>query len=110
MFINAYSITYVDLLLYLAGDDYNNITNTRLVFNPGVSTQTVTLTTFSDVLSEGDENLTAIITADSGVSVFAHEASVTITSMSPCVCICSDIYTCTYCSVIEMFSFQISHK
>ena len=40
MGINAYT-------LYLTGDDYNEITNERAVFNPGVSTQTVTLTTLS---------------------------------------------------------------
>ena len=62
-----------------------------MVFNPGVSTQTVTLTTLSDAQTEGDEDLTVTITvaADSGISVFAPEASVTITESStfPCVCI-----------------------
>ena len=97
MCINACTL-HVDLLLYLAGDDYNEITNERVVFNPGDSTQTVTLTTLSDALSEGDEDLTATITADSGIVVFAPEVLVTITeySMSQCVCICSGIYTCTY--------------
>ena len=74
--------------MYLAGDDYNEITNVRVVFNPGVSTQTVTLTTLSDALSEGDEDLNATITADSGIGVFAPEASVTITESSTYVSMC----------------------
>ena len=67
--------------MYLAGDDYNEITNQRVVFNPGVSTQTVTLTTLSDAETEGDEDLTAgiAVPADSGIGVFAPEATVTIT-------------------------------
>ena len=95
MCINTCTL-HVDLLLYLAGVDYNEITNERVVFNPGVSTQTVTLTTLSDALSEGDEDLTATITvaADSGIGVFAPEASVTITEsgMFPCVCIYVHLY------------------
>ena len=67
--------------MYLAGDDYNEIVNQRVVFNPGVSSQTVTLTTLSDAETEGDEDLTARIAvgADSGIGVFAPEATVTIT-------------------------------
>ena len=88
-------------VVLLAGDDYNEIANETVVFNPGVSTQTVTLTTLPDPQTEDDEDLEAgiAVAADSGISVFAPEAFVTITesSMCLCVCICSDIYTCTYC-------------
>ena len=67
--------------MYLGGNDYNEITNERVVFNPGVSTQTVTLTTLSDGVTEGNETLTAgiAVAADSGIGVFAPEATVTIT-------------------------------
>ena len=70
--------------MYLAGDDYNEITDQRVVFNPGVTTQTVTLTTLSDAETEGDEDLTAgiAVAADSGIGVFAPEATVTITESS----------------------------
>ena len=70
--------------MYLAGDDYNEITNQRVVFNPGVSSQSVTLTILSDAETEGDEDLTAgiAVAADSGIAVFAPEATVTITESS----------------------------
>ena len=74
--------------LYLAGNDYNEITNERVVFNPGVSTQTVTLTTLSDALSEGDEDLTATIIADSGIVVFAPETFATIAVSSTYISMC----------------------
>ena len=57
-----------------------------MIFNPGISTQTVTLTTLSDAQTEGDEDLTVTITvaADSGISVFAPKASVRIMETSMC--------------------------
>ena len=58
------------------------------MFNPGVSTQTVTLTTLPDALPEGDEDLNATITADSSIVVFAPEASVTVTESSTFQCVC----------------------
>ena len=73
---------HVDLLLYVASEDYNEITNQRVVFNPGVSTQTVTLTTLPDAQTEGDEDLTVTITAESGIDVYYPEATVTITEFS----------------------------
>ena len=79
--------------MYLAGDDYNEITDQRVVFIPGVSSQTVTLTTLPDAETEGDEDLTATIMSDKGIGIFTPEVSVTITesSMSQFVCIWSDI-------------------
>ena len=85
--------------MYLAGDDYNAITNERVVFNPGVSTQTVTLTTLTDGVTEGNETLTAgiAVPADSGIGVFAPEATVTIAESGMFhVSICMYMYKCMY--------------
>ena len=80
--------------MYLGGDDYDEITDQRVVFNPGVSSQTVTLTTLSDAVTEGDEDLTAgiAVAAGSGIGVFAPEATVIITESSMfhvSICICT---------------------
>ena len=75
------------------------------MFNPGVSTQTVTLTTLSDALSEGDEDLTAgiAVAADSGIGVFAPEASVIITEPRMCASAHTSInvHTCIALCMIE---------
>ena len=50
-----------------------------VVFAPGVSTQTVTLTTLTDPVAEGDETLSATITtAQSGVDITVPQANITI--------------------------------
>ena len=54
-----------------------------MVFNPGVFTQTVTLSTLTDVAVEGNEYLVAVLsTTDSRIDIFAREANVTITEES----------------------------
>ena len=76
------SCTVLDIFYFcflLGGDDYNELTRVSVIFMPGVNTQTVTLTTLSDVPVEEDEDLGATLTAtDSRVGVFAAEATVTI--------------------------------
>ena len=55
------------------------LSNVPVVFNPGVFSQTVTLTTFPDIPVEGDEHLVAMIsTTDSRIDIFAPMANVTI--------------------------------
>ena len=59
--------------------DYEELTDVPVVFAPGVSTQTVTLTTLSDLVAEGDETLTATITTtQTGVGITVSQTSITI--------------------------------
>ena len=59
--------------------DYDELTDVPVVFAPGVSTQTVTLTTFTDPVADGDETLTATITTvQSGVDITVPQANITI--------------------------------
>ena len=72
-------------LLSAGGVDYNELTEVLVIFSPGVSSQTVTLTTLSDLLpTEGDEELRArLLTApDSPVVIVVPEANITITQES----------------------------
>ena len=59
--------------------DYDELTDVPVVFAPGVSTQTATLTTLTDPVADGDETLTATITtAQSGVFITVPQANITI--------------------------------
>ena len=66
-------------LFFSGGEDYNELIAVSVVFAPGVSTQTVTLTALNDSVAEGDETLTATITtAQSGVDITVPQANITI--------------------------------
>ena len=59
--------------------DYEELTEVLVVFAPGVSTQTVTLRTFTDAVVEGDETLTATITTtQSVVDITVPQATIII--------------------------------
>ena len=64
--------------------DYVELTEVSVIFSPGVSSQTVTLTTLSDLPAEGDEDLRARLTVSSNnidssrVDIVVPEAQVTI--------------------------------
>lgn len=69
----------------LGNVDYTELTNMAVIFNAGINTQTVALTTLSDQLIEGDEELRATLVAstnniDAGrIDITVSEATVTIT-------------------------------
>ena len=59
--------------------DFEELTDVPVVFAPGVSTQTVTLTTLTDAVAEGDEIfIVTIATTQAGVDITAPQANVTI--------------------------------
>ena len=59
--------------------DYEELTGVLVVFAPGVSTQTVTLRTFTNAEEEGDETLTATITTtQSVVDITVPQATIII--------------------------------
>ena len=63
-----------------AGEDYFRLDMTQVVFRPGEFTKTVTLHTITNITAEGDEGLTATVTAaDSRVAVTEPVATIIIT-------------------------------
>ena len=79
--------------------DYEELTAVPVVFSPGVTTQTVTLTTLTDAVAEGDETLTATITTtQSGVGIIVSLANITIKEETG-MCFSCGIY-----SVVTFFS------
>ena len=59
--------------------DYEELAAVPVVFPPGISTQTITLTALTDAVAEGEETLTATITtSQSGVDITAPRADITI--------------------------------
>ena len=59
--------------------DYVQLDGVQVIFTPGEFTKTVTLETEEDKVAEGDENLTATVSAvDSRVTVFEPVAAITI--------------------------------
>ena len=70
-------------LLSAGGVDYVELIEVSVIFSPGVSSQTVNLTTLSDLPAEGDEDLRARLqTSDSSVVIVVPEANITITEES----------------------------
>lgn len=76
-------------LLFPAGDDYNILNGVRVIFPPGVFQQQITLTTLSDMLVEGNENLTARLTpVDPRVTVSQSTADIIIREDSQSLFVC----------------------
>ena len=65
-------------------EDYTELTDTSVIFTPGVSSQTVTLSTLQDAILEEDETLIAQLTVSSNnidtsrIDLVVSEATVTI--------------------------------
>ena len=65
-------------------EDYTELTDASVIFIPGVSSQTVTLSTLQDVILEEDETLIARLTVSSNnidtsrIDLVGSEATVTI--------------------------------
>lgn len=76
--------------------DYEELTEVPVVFPPGVSAQTVTLTTIVDAVAEGDETLTAnITTTQSRVDIVnAPQTSVTVTIVDSYGMFCIPVSWC----------------
>ena len=69
--------------LLLGGEDYFVLDGIRVVFPPGVFSQTVTLNTITDVPAEGNEDLDAVLgVTDTRVGIFEPTANVIITEES----------------------------